>query len=447
MLGEFLLKRIEKLLGDNKKVLFFGSAGGLLVAVIVGVLVSSGLQQGLTPPQSDGSPSPRASSSTAPSMVAGTSVPSDSIEGCKIQEATGMDGYTQAGFPISPTIANSGVVKWALIPIDFPDLPGQPNFRSRVDDQMQLLTEWFSSVSGGRFTVEWVVLDRWATLPGQSSEYAIPLSVNLRDAANGPKLFRDAMDAADPFVDFTGVQTVNFILPSGQTIIPEGSQGFPWDEAVKQYSSQEGQIDSFSIPGQFFDQPGRNYWSYWAHEFGHAIALPHIGASRGSLPPFNPWDLMGGQDGPSRELSGWLRFLAGWLSVEQVVCLEASNFENLEMTLVPLSGTEPGPKFAVLRLSDTKALLIESRRETKFSCKTPTPRNGVLVYVYDATLGHGENFLIPASPPGREAQSLPCPVEPNPDFLLREGDKVVVDGLAVEVLEHGDFDRISVSRD
>ena len=442
-----MLKGVEKLLSDKKKVLFFGSAGGLLVAVIAGVLVFSGPQLGLNPPQSDGGPNPSASSSAEPSMVAGASVASDSIEGCKIQEATGMDGYTQSGFPISPTIASSGVVKWALIPIDFPDLPGQPNFRSRVDDQMQLLTEWFSSVSGGRFTVEWVVLDRWATLPGQSSEYAIPLSVNLRDAANGPKLFRDAMDAADPFVDFTGVQTVNFILPSGQTIIPEGSQGFPWDEAVKQYSSQEGQIDSFSIPGQFFDQPGRNYWSYWAHEFGHAIALPHIGASRGSLPPFNPWDLMGGQDGPSRELSGWLRFLAGWLSVEQVVCLEASNFENLEMTLVPLSGTEPGPKFAVLRLSDTKALLIESRRETKFSCKTPTPRNGVLAYVYDATLGHGENFLIPASPPGREAQSLPCPVEPNPDFLLREGDKVVVDGLAVEVLEHGDFDRISVSRD
>jgi M6 family metalloprotease-like protein len=351
-----------------------------------------------------------------------------------------------AGFPVTSRTANSGVVKWALIPIDFPDLPGQANFRSRVDDQMRLLTEWFSSVSGGRLIVEWVVLDRWATLPGQSSEYAIPQSVNLRDAANGPKLFRDAMNAADPFVDFTGVQTVNFLLPSGQTIVSETSQGFPWDGAVQQYSSQEGPIASFSIPGQFMDQPGRAYWSYWAHEFGHAIALPHIGASRGSFPPFNPWDLMGGQDGPSRELSGWLRFLAGWLSVEQVVCLEASNVENLEMTLVPLSGTEPGPKFAILKLSATRALLIESRRETKFSCKTPTPRNGVLVYVYDATIGHGENFLIPSSPPGRQAQNLPCSVAPNPDFLLRTGDSVEVEGFTVEVLEHGALDKVLVSK-
>ena len=445
LLGELLLKKIEKLLRDKKNVMFFGSMGGLLVAVIVGVLVFSGGQRSSTPKAVE---SPTASSSPEPSMVAGTSVPSDSIEGCRIQEATGRQGgYTQAGFPISPTIANSGVVKWALIPIDFSDLPGEQNFRSRVDDQMSLLSEWFSSVSGDRFKVEWVVADDWVTLPGKSAEYAIDLSVNLNDAANGPKLFKDAMNSADPDFDFTGIQTVNFILPSGQTIIGEGSQGFPWDPAVKEYVSQEGPISSYSIPGQFFEEVGRRYWSYWAHEFGHAIALPHIGASRGSLPPFNPWDIMGGQDGPSRELSGWLRFLAGWLSDDQIFCMDASKVDNLEMTLVPLSNTEKGPKFAVLPITATKALMIESRRETKFSCEAPKPRDGVLVYVYDATLGHGEDFLIAASPEGRQVQNFnECAVEPNPDFLLREGDTVVVEGLTVEVLEHGEFDRILVSQ-
>jgi M6 family metalloprotease-like protein len=434
----------------KSKLVFFGSVGALLVAVIVGVLVVSGGQQSSTPQVVE---SPSASSSPEPSMVAGTSVPSDSIEGCRIQEASqnranyGDKNYTQAGFPVSPSTANSGVVKWALIPIDFPDLPGEQNFRSRVDDQMSLLSEWFSSVSGDRFKVEWVVADDWVTLPGQSAEYAIDLSVNLNDAANGPKLFKDAMNAADADFDFTGIQTVNFILPSGQTIIGEGSQGFPWDEAVKEYVSQEGPISSYSIPGQFFDDPKRTYWSYWAHEFGHSIGLPHIGLSRGVTPPFNPWDLLGGQDGPSRELSGWLRFLAGWLSDDQIFCMDASKVDNLEMTLVPLSNTEKGPKFAVLPITATKALMIESRRETKFSCEAPTPRDGVLVYVYDATLGHNDDFLIAASPSGRQEQNFnDCAVAPNPDFLLREGDTVVVEGLTVEVLEHGEFDRILVSR-
>jgi M6 family metalloprotease-like protein len=379
-------------------------------------------------------------------------MPSDGMEVCKIQEASqnranyGDKNYTQAGFPVSPSTTNSGVVKWALIPIDFPDLPGEQNFRSRVDGQMSLLSEWFSSVSGRRFKVEWVVLDRWATLPGQSAEYAIPRSMNLNDT-NGPKLFRDAMNAADPLFDFTGIQTVNFILPSGQTIIGESSQGFPWDQAVKEYVSQEGPVASFSIPGQFFDDPKRTYWSYWAHEFGHSIGLPHIGLSRGVTPPFNPWDLLGGQDGPSRELSGWLRLLAGWLSPEQVFCMDASKVDTLEMTLVPLSSTEAGPKFAVIPITATKALMIESRRETKYSCPAPTPRNGVLVYVYDATLGHNDDFLIASSPSGRQAQNFNnCAVAPNPDFLLRKGDKVVVEGFTVEVLEHGNLDKVLVSK-
>ena len=469
----------EALKAPTGKAVLFSSVGVFAVAVTVGVMVVAGGQQSSllegsqssqkpessspTPsstesakaspsPQGSSSPGPRGSSSpsasSGPTMTPGPSVPSDSVEDCKIQEASDkLFGFTQSGFPISPTIANSGVVKWALIPIDFPDLPGEQNFRSRVDDQMSLLSEWFSSVSGNRFKVEWVVADDWVTLPGQSTEYAIDLSVNLNDAANGPKLFRDAMNAADPNFNFTGVQTVNFILPSGQTIIGEGSQGFPWDQVVKEYVSQEGPISSYSIPGKFFEDPRRYYWSYWAHEFGHAIALPHVGGFRGSLPPFNPWDIMGGQDGPSRELSGWLRFLAGWLSPEQVLCMDGSKVDNLEMTLVPLSDTEKGLKFAVLKISATKALMIESRRETKFSCKAPTPRNGVLVYVYDATLGHGDDFLIAASPAGRQVQKFnDCAVDPNPDFLLRKGDKVVVEGFTVEVLEHGNLDKVLVSR-
>lgn len=382
------------------------------------------------------------------------SQPSDSVDMCRIREVSNSRGMTWAGFPDQgPMTERSGLVKWALIPIDFPDLPGEPGFRSRVDDQMKLLSEWFETVSEGKFKVEWVVLDQWATLPENSTEYVIRESVNVIDAANGPKLFVDAMNAADPIFDFSGIQTVNFILPKGQSVIGEGSQGFPWDEVVRNYRSNEGPIASYSIPGQFFDLPGKAYWSYWAHEFGHAIGLPHVGASRGDLPPFNPWDIMGGQDGPSRELSGWLRFLADWLDDSRVFCKQVSEIRDTEVTLIPLSDNQAGVKVAMLPLSETQLLVIESRRETKFSCTTTPARNGVLVYVYDATLGHGENFLKEIRPPGRPNQSDSCnslnprSSPPNPDFLLRKGDKVTYEGLTIEVLEHANLDRVRVSKD
>jgi M6 family metalloprotease-like protein len=223
------------------------------------------------------------------------------------------------GFPRHTIAQKTGTVKWALIPLDFSDLNGEANFRSRVDEQMKLTSEWFETVSEGKYKVEWVVADKWVRLPGKTSDYAISQSVNLNDAANGPKLFKDAMVAADPSFNFTGVQTVNFILPKGQSFILETSQGFPWDEAVKNLVTNEGSVSSFSIPGKMFDSDNRQYWSYFAHEFGHAMAIPHVGSSR-EPNPFLGLDIMGNQDGESKELSGWLRFVAGWLDDEKVYC-------------------------------------------------------------------------------------------------------------------------------
>ena len=411
-------------------------------------------------PSATPSPTPTVSATPTPSptqtvkdvVYQPPTEPSENIELCKIKDVSKTRGMTGAGFPEwNALTAKSGTVKWALIPIDFSDFPGEANFRARVDEQMKLLTEWFDVVSEGKFKVQWVVADNWVRLPGESSDYVIPKSVNVNDAANGPKLFQDAMSASDPVFDFTNIQTVNFILPKGQTFIGEGSQGFPWDQVVKDLRTNEGQIASYSIPGTFFDAPEREYWSYWAHEFGHAIGLGHVGGW-GELPinTFNPFDILGGQDGPTRELSGWMRFFGRWIPDERVFCRQASQIREIEMTLAPLSGSQPGLRLAILPISQSRAVIIESRRYTKFSCGIDT-KNGVLVYIYDATKGHGEEFLIPQAPTTRPIEShnvgkKPCMTTPIPDPLLYEGEKVSVEGLTIQVLLHGNYDRIKITK-
>lgn len=333
-----------------------------------------------------------------------------------------------------------------MIPIDFPDLKGDLAWRSRVDEQMQLLSEYFFSVSEGRFKVEWVIADNWVTLPNNSSDYNVDKSLNLKDSPNGQKLFQDAMKSADPFFDFTNIQTVNFLLPKGQNVVNEGSQGFPWDEAVKNIVTNEGKIASYSIAGKFMESIGKDYWSYWAHEFGHAIGLPHIGPSRGELPPFNPWDIMGGQDGPSKELSGWLRFFAGWISDNKVYCKSINNLKNMEMTLIPLSSEDSGIKFIIIPVSEFKAVLIESRRVNKFSEKTPTSRDGTLVYLLDLTLGHGENFLVPVAPSERPKEQDIYKNSYSSDVLLHENDTVNVYGLTIKLAQSLNYDHIIISK-
>jgi hypothetical protein len=215
---------------------------------------------------------------------------------------------------------------------------------------------------------------------------------------------------------------------------------------VKNYTTQEGKISSFSIPGVFMNQAGRQYWSYWAHEFGHAMAIPHVGSSR-IANPFQPLDLMGSQDGYSRELSGWQRFVAGWLDDAKVHCQEFSSLSGNEITLVPLSDRSDGIKMVVIPITNSKSLIIESRRETKFSCTMPTKRNGVLAYIYDSTLGHGENFLIPFMPEGRpEEGSSNCLVSPFPNPLLYKGQKIDFEGVTIEILDSLNYDKIRISK-
>ena len=380
------------------------------------------------------------------------SQPSSDVNLCKLNEnnsnrrGTGENALP-TGFPsVSSLTRKTGTVKWALVPIDFSDIKGDSNFRSRVDTQMNLLSEWFDTVSEGKFKVEWVVAKNWTTLPGKSSDYKIPFSDGPDRSPAIAEFWRKAITESDKNFDYTNIQTVNFILPLSQTVVTESLQGFPWEQAVKNHVTQEGKISSFSIPGVFFNKENRQYWSYWAHEFGHAMALPHIGSSR-EPNPFLGLDIMGNQDGYTRELTGWMRFVAGWLNDEKVYCQELQKLVSTNLTLVPLSGTKNGIKMAVIPISESKALIVESRRETKFSCAMPTKKNGVLTYVYDATRSHGENFLIPLTPAGRSNESSSnCPVSPNPDPILRQGEKMKFEGVTIEVLESKDNDRIRISK-
>ena len=377
--------------------------------------------------------------------------PSSNIELCKTVEKSstrqGIANDLATGFPsVSSLAIKNGTVKWALVPLEFTDIRGDANFKARVKDQMALLTEWYASVSEGKFKIEWVVADKWITLPGESSDYKIPFSDGTDRSPAVAEFWNKAISESDKYFDFTNVQTVNFILPLNQNVVSETLQGFPWENSLKNYSTQEGKITSFSIPGAFMNQYNRKYWSYWAHEFGHAMGMPHIGSSR-EANPYMGLDLMGGNDGYARELSGWLRFVAGWLDDNKVYCQELAKLSKTDLTLVPLSGTDNGLKMVVIPVSDSKTLIIESRRETKFSCTMPNKRNGVLAYLYDATLGHGENFLIPITPKGRKAVgSSDCQVSRFPDPLLYKGQKISVEGVTIEVLNSQNLDKIRISR-
>ena len=371
-------------------------------------------------------------------------VPSLAINQCEIVEQSKVRNDLPTGFPrVKPRTPDRGTIKWALVPVDFADLPGDKDFMSRMENEMKLAAEWIETVSEGKLKIEWVVAKDWITLPGVSTDYKIPFSEDITKSPEVAYFWKQAIPAVDPYFDFTGIKTVNFIVPKGQKIIPESGQGWPWDAGMKTNPTKEGIIDSFTILGAVFELPGTTYWQYWAHEFGHAIGIPHLSGNR-------VWrqsaalDLMGNDNGPSKELSTWLRFVQGWLDDERVYCQDKVSLKSTDVTLVPLNQSKPGIKMAVVKLSSTKALILESRRVTKFECVTESYREGVLAYIYDATLGHNQDFLVAVEPAGRPLEKTACRSPDTTDSLLRTGDQITVDGVTVEVLQHGTYDIVRI---
>lgn len=396
-----------------------------------------------------------------PPTVAG-----DNSDLCKLRDQSTQRrtfGALVAGFPnIETNFASRGVFKIALIPIDFADLPGDSSVMSRVADQMQLTSDWFDMVSEGRVSIQWQTHQSWVRVSGKSTDFALN-----RSRSDDNRLAVAAFSAADPVVDFSGVRAVYFVLPAGQTFMTEGVQGFLHSEFGGNggYATAEGRVYNYGVAGAYFDKQYKNYWSYWAHEMGHMFPLPDLYDLRSQwwiglqleVPggPFSGFDLMANQDGPSRTLSGWLRFVMGWLDDAQVFCKPFGQLVSTEVSLIPIDERVSGVKTVFIPVSDTKIVVVESRRaNSKFDCEGTgrssgnwRARNGVIVYTADMRLGHGEGFQALVAPSGRGLHTLStCSAPAQLDAILQVGDYVVTNGIKIQVLRSGSFDVVEVSK-
>ena len=389
-----------------------------------------------------------ATTAYAPPSVAG-----GPVDACRLPDRSAERlrfGNLHAGFPpLTHNLGLGGSFTVALIPVDFSDLPGEPQPLRRVADQMRLFTDWWAMVSGGAARFDWRVHDGWVRIPGRSTDYAI-----ARSGADDTRIADAALAAADPVFDFSGVAVVYFILPSGQRFLGESVQGFR--HTRYRFDTAEGPIENYALPGAFFDAPNRTYWSYWAHETGHMFPMPDLylqseqwGLSRSSpVPggPFSGFDLMSNQDGPSRTLSTWLRFLQGWLRDEQVWCAPEGPL-SARVVLVPVDSSLPGTKAAMLPIGETTMVVVESRRPNpRFDCDSPN-RSGAIVYLVDSTLGTGEGQLQLVAPSGRGLVfPASCATPQQLDAVMVPGDTVVAGGVTVRVEASGAYDVVTITR-
>ena len=271
---------------------------------------------------------------------------------------------------------------------------------------LEAAAEWFRTVSYGRLDLQVDTLARWLPLPGRSTEYA----------ADAERYLRDAVAAADPFVDFAEVDVV-YIAPSSNTPETRTSailNGF----GVR----ADGKDVRYWVPLEagFADQS--DVWLL-LHETGHLLGLPDL-YSRGAASSFHRWDLMAARY-PS-ELLAWHRWKLGWLDPSQIVCVTGR--ASLTTTLTTVE--RPGGRKAVFVKRGSTVYAVEVRSRAGYD--RTLCASGVLVSAVDQTPFKRAPVRIFSARSDRDPPRRDCAYLWNAPF--RAGRALELPALRVDVL-------------
>jgi hypothetical protein len=96
---------------------------------------------------------------------------------------------------------------------------------------------------------------------------------------------------------------------------------------------------------------------------------------------------MGLISGAGQDLFGWEKWILGWLSDDQVVCVN-SGVNSALLTPIETAG---GTKLFTMPISKTAAIVVESRRAIGYDKNLP--KTGPLVYIVDTNMPSGTGTI------------------------------------------------------
>lgn len=333
----------------------------------------------------------------------------------------------------SPQLAPlSGGFHVPVLLVDFSDNPAEPDLHRPQDYQQMLferdyqngagsLSDYYREQSGGLLEVTGEVTPSWMRLPRTYGAYTGSRFGYQTTEPNDWTLVRDAVDAADPAVDFcradrdkNGLVDTMFVVHAGPGAEESGSGlwSLRWSlpgahptrdvcsdgrrMSVKQFTIEPEEYvrSTFSAPGA----PDRLISiGVFVHEFGHALGLPDLYDTDHSSPGgVGTWDVMAtgtyGFDGrtPWRPvpMSAWSKVALGWAAPKTI----SGDTSDVSFTSVdaPFSGQQQGVfKIVPAGTSGGEYFLIENR--TREGWAAGFPLGGLAVWHVDSGATDNDN--------------------------------------------------------
>jgi hypothetical protein len=205
-------------------------------------------------------------------------------------------------------------------------------------------------------------------------------------------------------------------------------------------------------------------WAYYIHETLHDFRIT-------GHAPGNGWPLgiMTNQSGISLAMNPWEQFLLDWLPAEQIYCDDVQTLKNAKVSLTPVEREDKQTKMVVIRLSSTKAIVVESHGIDKWSNfkfgdrEFPPGFYSIMAYVVDLN----KTVAPPSRPDGSSIenddwawavfqkvqggssnnfQRMVGDRKNLRDYVAVLGDSFVIEGVRIKFVATGDYETIEISR-
>ena len=284
--------------------------------------------------------------------------------------------------------ATQGELKVVVVLVEFTDTPHTVSMSS-LEAILQQLNDYVVEVSYGsaRLTID---VKGWYVLPYTMGYYGY--GIDYDDSSKCDQLIEDAVDAADPYVDFQAYDHV-IIVHAGPDEAETGNEQDIWSFAYMGpigVDTDEGYVEiGLSVVSE------SSPLGTFAHEFGHSLGLPDLYGYGGEA-FVGPWGVMAegswnGAPAGSKpaHMMAWSKIKLGWLPSNRIMVLSTGASMRVELYALELNVDEH--QVVKVPLSDTRYYLIEVRAKLGFD--EGLPDEGVLVTLCDDSLESGEGIV------------------------------------------------------
>lgn len=370
-----------------------------------------------------------------------------------------QDNYAIA-YPIlwSP-LPRVGSNKVLFLPFDFSDNPGAGSPKDLYGQDIRKFKEWIKHYSNGKFTVEVETSETWIRASQPSKAYESYLShANL----NSKKGFEMLLKDSEKLFDYSTVDVVLLMFPSDlKTFKSEsGSKG-----PIVETNKGPKRMGTFST-GQNLYNSRTELWFWLTHELLHSWGIKQHAPAWPAVLSINT-----GSSGPGQSLIMWDSMIMDWANPSDVWCSEIDSLKTTEVTLAPLEREQKGVKAAMVKLSPSRVLVMESHRKDKWG-KFADGTYGVTAYIVDTrfdtdrtgeyagvddfkgtkytraanylefNFNHGDYKAERFNQTTGESWGMQTYFSKN--YFLYEGESFTYDGVTVKLVRSGDNDTVEI---